>query len=495
LPLDAATKDRWSIIVAGFVLAILLVGGTSAPPPMIRFAFSCASLVLLIAAVVRLRTVVVSRQAYVSFLLIGAVVLAFALQLVPLPPVIYDLLPGRDRLREIDEIVGVRRAWRSISLRNTDTRDSLMALLPGLAMFMAVLTVRARQWYKLIVAVVVAAVANVLLGLAQQFAGGDSFRLYEQFAMNTPSGFFANRNFLAASLYSSIPMLASLALLSVRARLIPGWLACALALAYFAIVITGLAVSGSRAGVVLTLISIAASLVLTLVALRSWGMNRRSKLAMSMIAVLAVVLTVPSFAGLARLIDADPLDDYRLVILDISWPALAAFWPVGSGFGTFIQTYQLFEKPEIMLAAYVNHAHNDWLEIVLEGGAAAALLIFIFLSWFFWSLRRIWSKANGNGEQLIAQAASISASLLLGHSAIDYPLRTPALMSLFAVCMALMVLPLRRQELPRPDFGLDGGRRMRGGGGWFVRRNGDGFRSAGKPEIASNHLRQSLVRR
>ena len=57
------------------------------------------------------------------------------------------------------------------------------------------------------------------------------------------------------------------------------------------------------------------------------------------------------------------------------------------------------------------------------------------------------SRAGGAGSEaalidlLLARAATITIALLLAHSFVDYPLRTNALMGLFAFCCALLVAP------------------------------------------------------
>ena len=55
----------------------------------------------------------------------------------------------------------------------------------------------------------------------------------------------------------------------------------------------------------------------------------------------------------------------------------AAF--AGSGFGTFVPILQAYERPADILVFFINHAHNDWLELTLEGGILAVLLLAAWL--------------------------------------------------------------------------------------------------------------------
>ena len=94
--------------------------------------------------------------------------------------------------------------------------------------------------------------------------------------------------------------------------------------------------------------------------------------------------------------------------------------------------------------SYVNHAHNDWLELWLTGGIPAILLALAFLAWLAASTVRLWRSDELQGSVLdlaLARAAPIVIVLLLLHSAVDYPLRIPALSVLFAIACAFLIYP------------------------------------------------------
>ena len=78
---------------------------------------------------------------------------------------------------------------------------------------------------------------------------------------------------------------------------------------------------------------------------------------------------------------------------------------------------------------FVNHAHSDYLEVFAETGLLGAVLILAFLAW--WGLRsaRAWRDARPDGYW--TQAASVVVGIILAHSLVDYPIRTPAIMALF----------------------------------------------------------------
>jgi O-antigen ligase len=444
----------WALGAAACLAAVLVLGGTSQPAPALRFAFSFMAIAIIAASAWRLRDRALTPAAQAMLAMIAALVLLFAVQLLPLPPLVSGLLPGREPLREAAALAGIADHWQALSVSPQATREAFTALLPALAVFLAVSTVQPHRRYILALAIVAVAVVNVILALAQKFTG--VLHLYPLHAPGDAPGLFANRNFFAAQLYASLPMLAALALAGAKAKDIPAWLAAAIAFAYCTVVMAGLAVSGSRTGIILCMAAVVGSFFFPWGRLKSHRMATRARIAFYVVALGMFLFGQFGLVGVLRLVENDPLQDYRSVILDVSLKALSAFWPVGSGFGTFVPVYQSFETPAMMREAYVNHAHNDWLEIVLEGGIPALLLLAAFVAWFGWQALRIWRRRGDQSGDLTMMAASLSAGLLLMHSAVDYPLRTPALMALLGMCLGLMAAPFApapvKQRQARPPI-------------------------------------------
>src|SRR5690606_19187537 len=95
------------------------------------------------------------------------------------------------------------------------------------------------------------------------------------------------------------------------------------------------------------------------------------------------------------------------------------------------RAYQIYEAPSNIHRAYVNHAHNDYLELILEGGAPAVLLIatyFMLLAWQIPALR----------NSPFQKAALVAVVFVLIHSLVDYPLRTFALTLTFGYLNAVV---------------------------------------------------------
>ena len=104
----------------------------------------------------------------------------------------------------------------------------------------------------------------------------------------------------------------------------------------------------------------------------------------------------------------------------------------------------MHETPSTMLSAFVNHAHNDWLELWLEGGLPAAALMACFLALFAVQTIRVWNPRGAYAEHVLPRAASVVGMVLLLHSLVEFPLRMPALACIFAAMMAMLMAPAPR---------------------------------------------------
>jgi O-antigen ligase len=147
-----------------------------------------------------------------------------------------------------------------------------------------------------------------------------------------------------------------------------------------------------------------------------------------------------SMIGILRLAQTDPLNDARTLIASVSLKAAKAQFPFGSGFGTFIPVYQLYETPETIINPYINHAHNEWIEVALEGGAPALVLVGLFLVWLFYLLFKALRLARHEPVNAHIKAGGIAVLLILLHAFVDFPFRTDAIMSIFGLSLGFLSL-------------------------------------------------------
>ena len=365
------------------------------------------------------------------------------LQLIPMPPSLWSGLPGRGEIASAYEAAGMTLPWLPISLYPSATWLGLLSLVPATAVFLAMLSLEQRSRRILIVLIFIVIFASVLLGMLQIIGGPSSpLYFYENTNLGRAVGFFANANHNAAFLYSGIPFAAAWAIGLVRDHRRNRAIGLALLVLLILTIIIGVAVTQSRAGMALLFVAGLSGLLL------AWrydrGQSGRRLLFFAIGANLVALLLAFQFGfvELMQRAEGQGIEDLRWPVAQVTSQAAIANLPFGSGFGTFVPVYEKFAPRTLLAESYVNHAHDDWLELWLTGGAPAIVLAVGFLAWFAASTFRLWSSGQPDGPVLdlaLARAASIVIGLLLLHSAMDYPLRTAALSVLFAIACAYLI--------------------------------------------------------
>ncbi len=374
-----------------------------------------------------------------KYLLVLAVlsIALVGLQMIPLPPSIWTTLGPRQRIAEGFAILGLPIASEPLSLTPAAGLDSLLGIIPPLAIVCAMLRLNAYRPQWLAIALIAGAVGGIGLG-ALQVASADPvtshWYLYADTNPGKAVGFFANADHMAILLVVTIPFLAAFAAGGKRGGIQRHAATVAVAAALVLLVLVGLALNGSLAGYGLALPVIAASTLLVLPA--------RSRLR-SLTALVAMLLAV----GAIALVEITPIGSGKIAghasnavqsrteIAATAARATAKFMPFGSGLGSFDKVYRLYERPAQVTPIFVVHAHDDYLELTLELGLAGALLILLFLAWWVVAVWRAWRTA---GAGPFARAAAIGSAAILVHSAVDFPLRTAAIAACFGMCLALL---------------------------------------------------------
>jgi O-antigen ligase len=234
------------------------------------------------------------------------------------------------------------------------------------------------------------------------------------------AGFFINPNHFSALLYTAIPLLVALAARR-RAVLLPICAIIVICLEAFG--------AGSRAGIFFAFALIVLSLVLVPDRARDGASSARRILAfVAVAAVVATAVYVDAGSILRRDVDAR-LGRYEFARNTIA--GIGEALPFGYGYGTFPLAYQIFEPASDILDRYVNHAHDDYLEAVFEGGLPAVLGILLYLGML--------ARAAARATTPLKRAALLSLVALLLHSLVDYPLRTFAVGAVFVFLNALLL--------------------------------------------------------
>ena len=454
------------LCAAAFTMAcsLLLGGGTRGGflSDAILQLLAIPSLLIAISCLVESRSLQGGARRDVSRTLAfcGAIALIPLIQLIPLPPSIWTRLPGRDEIATLIPLLGGDMPWLPISVSAHSTWLSVLSLLPPLAVFLATIQLGYPERRHLNLLIIAIGVASVFVGLTQVAQGQSSPLRF--FSITNPTeavGFFANRNHFAALLYAVLVFAAVWAIdaafkiqtwSDIRTLASPRIARLTATFLILIIVIAGEAIARSRAGLALTMVGLLSAFALAFADSRRLAGAKVSKFLF--LAIGAAVLLSLQFA-LYRILDrfgTDPLEQARGTFAHVTVAAAGAFMPFGSGSGTFVPVYQLFEKaPDLIPNTYVNHAHDDFLEIWLETGIVGPVMICVFLVWWGIASFRFWRTPSAGisaFDTTLARAATVVIGLILAHSLVDYPLRTGAMMAVFAVCCAYLIEPVGATE-------------------------------------------------
>lgn len=434
------TSQRLAFLLLTALLSVLwLAGGSSRADAMGQVVSRAAAWAVVIGLILFLPAPRWQRVRVVALLFGGAVVLV-ALQLVPLPPGLWAALPGHAMLARLPAVAGIEPSWLPMTISREATLNALGSLIvPGAAL--ALLTLLPTHAYRPIVGLLMLLiVAACVLGLFQ-FTGAQFDHPLINDRPGEVGGPFANRNHFA--LFAAFGAVLAPAFAFGR-RGGAGWtLAMAAGLELLCLVMI-LAI-GSRAGIVLGTLGLVLGLLVVRRDLASRMQRVSRKVILSLTAgglailssVMALVILMGRAESISRFTEDGAAEGLRGMIRPTVIEMIGKYFPFGSGFGTFDPAYRIDEPTALLRPAYVNLAHNDLLQIPLDGGVPAVLLLLGALAWLALSSWRAW----GRDGSLHGRLGSAMLALVVVASALDYPARTPMIMAVSMIAAVWLALP------------------------------------------------------
>lgn len=416
---SANTADHALVI---FIVAAIALGGASVRNSLPALILQCLSVLVLAVNLWRIRPPpAVPKEVWLGAF---ALITLCLVQIIPFPASLWSQLPGPEILRDSLAAAGRADGPRPLSLDPMATIAALTSLLPAAAALSFVSRAGAPAFPTLAIPLLCLVAASWVLGVLQ-FMGSNDSSLYFHSPTNLglAVGFYSNANHLGLLLAIGAPVAAGLLGERVREKRMLPWHAVTAVGAYAALAALGIALTGSVAGITLLAVGLVfGGLLLP----SSW----QTKLVAGAICAVATALGAIVSAGLLGT-DFEGVSG-RPDIWRTTWEGIATFWPAGSGIGTYPTAYPLFENVVTINDRMVNHAHNDYLEWLFEGGMLAALLIILGLGWWCVRSYQVWSRP-ASGNVIWQRVSSIVVGLILGHSSVDYPLRTPAVLVIFTI--------------------------------------------------------------
>jgi O-antigen ligase len=196
--------------------------------------------------------------------------------------------------------------------------------------------------------------------------------------------------------------------------------------------------SGSRGGMIAFVVEIVLFAALTLM------QRRNSRVALGLMAVCVLVLAFLIFLGkgqvLGRLGDLSPGIRWNMTKDCLKMFSHRPVW--GWGLGTFPTIYPSYRSFYTNL--FVNEAHNDYAQLLVETG----LLGFGLMLWFLVRLyqhglptSRLWEL---RWDAAVSLAALLGCTGILFHSFVDFNLQIPANTALFYVLCGLAASSLAK---------------------------------------------------
>lgn len=368
--------------------------------------------------------------------ILAGLLLTALMQLTPLFGQVWALAPGRAQLDEMLAQSGLGPRHGPLSLDPDATVGALLWCVPAISLFLVVQQVDLRTRAILVAVALLMCIASLVLGGLQMLQGpGSPFEIYSTGHAGLPHGLFANRNHQGVALACALPLTAALAV--VWRRLVNQSLGFVtlVFLAVATLLLVGILATQSRAALALGVLGLGQSLLL-FSGVFERGLQRSHVVALC---GLLLLLSIAAYFGSGPVLNrfgALQEGDARYQIWDVTLKAAEAYFPVGSGLGTFRGIYTLYEPSSMVAPYFINNAHNDYLELLLEMGLPFLVLLALFFAWLIVRITAL-LRQQKSVDVTFGGAGLVVISLLMLHSIVDYPLRTQALSCLFGLALGL----------------------------------------------------------
>jgi O-antigen ligase len=321
------------------------------------------------------------------------------------------------------------------------TRRSLMVLFCLLAAFVIAANsfITRRQLRTLATFLIIYGFIMSAFSILQYLTWNGRFYWLRRASVGAGFGPFVNRNHFAG--YIGMLILVPVGLIITRAvrkdvRLSYGFAAALMGISVI--------VSLSRGG----MISLAAGL--SYLILVSVIQTRKSKLVPSdspfalmrvgIVALIALTIIVGGIwvgaEDVVNRVSVNPSqDDSRALVWKDTWSMIRDNPLIGVGLGAFETAYPIYSHADGLYV--VDYAHNDYLQILVEGGIAGGLIALWFLLLVFRALAR---SAKSRDPLLAGLAVGSGGGIIsiLVHSMVDFNLEIPSNALLFLFLLAVV---------------------------------------------------------
>jgi O-antigen ligase len=432
-------------LILGIALAVFAFGGTEPA------SFALVEVLLLgVSALLVANPTGVALAGLPRALLVPAAVISVILvQLCPLPVHWLERFAARENPR-----TGVRLAHLSIEAYSTRAQ-LLIVLTCSAAFYFAQIICQDRQRkQRLIYSVIALGYLEAFYGLLQYLTGWQQIFTYvKKYDLAEATGTYINRNHYAGFLEMVLPFSLALAFYeyanfarnqrqpSPRMRKMitrASFQRLAFWFSVAVVLFAALVFSRSRMGIIAACASL----------LAMFGLAVLSRFRVRMLLTLSAAFLIISL-GLALWIGPGPIterfqgveqeyslgDQSRLSIWRDDLRLIHQHPWLGTGLGTFPIAFTTVQTT--FLGQFVNHAHNDYLELASDLGVPAALVLVAGILFVFVRVVRIFLFGEGNFERIVALGCAGSITAMLLHAMADFNLYIPGNALVFSMILGL----------------------------------------------------------
>jgi O-antigen ligase len=197
----------------------------------------------------------------------------------------------------------------------------------------------------------------------------------------------------------------------------------------------------SRGGIISFLVGAA-----TLMLVAGWSTPSRKALVPILISVTALFVYL-IYIGIGPIIQrfaqSGISSHERLSVWSAAVTAFRDFPFFGTGLGTFQHIFPMYKPDGIMM--FYQHAHNDYIEILLEFGIVGTLLVLLFLGL---ACKRILDTRWRGRERYLKAAFVASLTSVTVFSIFDFNLHVPSNAILLSFILGLAVAMSRLEQTP-----------------------------------------------
>ena len=331
------------------------------------------------------------------------------------------------------------------SLSPWATERALWSVLPAVAVFLAALALPRHELQRLAWLFVGLATFSLVLGYLQLGAPQDSpLNPFPQWPTRM-NGLYANPNHQATSIAAALVIVLAWLLHDDHRERDGRWWATRIAVGGLGLfLLVGLPLTGSRGAMLVAIAGLLAVPVANGWLGRRWRRQRRLALLAGVGgAVLAALVLLATYGWMK----VDRSEESRSAVFAATAQMAREATPAGVGVGSFVPWFEAHAPAALVQWEFFNHAHSEYPQWWLESGLAGLAWIAALALLMVGSRPR---PGRGRRPDWLHVGTWTAVMAVLAHSFVDYPLRTPAMMTATALLAGIATALATRQHPPPP---------------------------------------------